>query len=84
MQRLDTIARAQEVSVQQFFDNMTQYKTLEDAARILGSDDARRKAFVLVSEGIGKDLTGVFDRALTPCEAKCPRAPAFTTARLAR
>jgi len=65
--RLNQIGKAQEVSVQQFFDNMTQYKTLEDAARILGSDDARRKAFVLVSEGIGKDLTGVFDRALTPC-----------------
>jgi VWFA-related protein len=75
--RLNQIGKAQEVSVQQFFDNMTQYKTLEDAARILGADDARRKAFVLVSEGIGKDLTGVFDRALTPCEAKCPNCPCF-------
>ncbi len=75
--RLNAIGLAQEVSLQQFFDNMTQYKTLEDAARILGADDARRKAFVLVSEGIGKDLTGVFDRALTPCEAKCPSCPCF-------
>ena len=75
--RLDAIGKAQEVSLQQFSDNMTQYKTLEDAARILGSDDARRKAFVLVSEGIGKDLTGVFDRALTPCEANCPACPCF-------
>ena len=75
--RLDAIGKAQEVSLQQFSDNMTQYKTLEDAARILGSDDARRKAFVLVSEGIGKDLTGVFDRALTPCEARCPTCPCF-------
>ena len=77
LKRLGTIALAQEVSLQQFADNMTQYKTLEDAARILGSDDARRKAFVLVSEGIGKDLTGVFDRALTPCEARCPTCPCF-------
>ena len=75
--RLNQIGKAQEVSVQQFFDNLTQYKTLEDAARILGSDDARRKAFVLLSEGIGKDLTGVFDRALTPCEAKCPACPCY-------
>ncbi len=75
--RLDAVGKAQEVSLQQFFDNLTQYKTLEDAARILGSDDARRKAFVLVSEGVGKDLTGVFDRALTPCEAQCPTCPCF-------
>jgi VWFA-related protein len=75
--RLDAIGKAQEVSLQQFFDNLTQYKTLEDAARILGSDDARRKAFVLVSEGIGKDLTGLFDRELSPCEAKCPTCPCF-------
>src|SRR4029079_10395719 len=33
---------------------------LRDAARMLGSGDARRKAFVLVSEGIGKDLSGLF------------------------
>ena len=75
--RLNQIGQAQQVSVQQFSDNMTQYKTLQDAARILGADDARRKAFVLVSEGIGKDLTGVFDRALTPCEAQCPTCPCY-------
>ena len=75
--RLNQIGKAQEVSVQHFFENLTQYKTLQDAARILGADDARRKAFVLVSEGIGKDLTGVFDRALTPCEAKCASCPCY-------
>ena len=75
--RLNQIGQAQQVSVQQFSDNMTQYKTLQNAARILGADDARRKAFVLVSEGIGKDLTGVFDRALTPCEAQCPTCPCY-------
>jgi VWFA-related protein len=75
--RLDAIGKAQEVSLQQFQDNMTQYKTLEDAARILRSEDARRRAFVLVSEGIGKDLSGLFDRALSPCEAQCPTCPCF-------
>jgi VWFA-related protein len=70
LKRLDAIGEAQQVSLQHFFDNLTQYKTLEDAARILGADDARRKAFVLLSEGIGKDLTGMFDAALTPCESR--------------
>jgi VWFA-related protein len=59
----------------EFYDNMTAYKTLEDAARMLTSGAARRKAFVLVSEGIGKDLTGVFDGPITPCEMKNPMAP---------
>ena len=46
--------------MQTFSDNMRQYKTLQDAARMLGGGDTRRKAFVLVSEGIGKDLSGIF------------------------
>jgi VWFA-related protein len=49
-----------------FFDNMAQYKTLEDAARLIGTDTVRRKAFVLVSEGINKELTGVFGSLVTP------------------
>jgi VWFA-related protein len=64
-------------SLQDFFDNMTQYKTLEDAARMLGAGDARRKAFVMISEGIGKDLTGVFDGDVTPCEARCGGCPCY-------
>jgi hypothetical protein len=55
---------------------MTQYKTLQDAARILGADVVARKAFVLLSEGIGKDLTGMFEGSGTPCQAQalsmCP------------
>ena len=54
------IARTQETSLQQFFDNMTKYKLLQDAARMLESSDRRRKAFILISEGIGKDLSGLF------------------------
>ena len=57
---LAVVGATQAVSAQQFFDNMQQYKTLQDAARILGGGDARRKAFVLLSEGIGKDLSGIF------------------------
>jgi VWFA-related protein len=52
-------------SLQDFSDNMSQYKTLESASKMLASSDARRKAFVLVSEGIGKDVSGIF-QSLNP------------------
>lgn len=76
-QQLAIVSRAQEASLQQFFDNLTQYKLLQDAARLLRTTEARRKAFVLVSEGIGKDLTGVFDGMVSPCEARCPMCPCY-------
>lgn len=47
-------------TLQDFEDNMAEYQTLEKAATLLGGDDVRRKAFVLISEGIGKDLSGLF------------------------
>jgi VWFA-related protein len=59
-QQLAIVSKTQETKPQDFFDNMNQYKTLQDAARILGGGDLRRKAFVLISEGIGKDLHGLF------------------------
>jgi VWFA-related protein len=54
------------VTAQDFFDNMQQYGTLTKAAKMLGTEDVRRKAFVLVSEGIGKDLTGIFGAMTQP------------------
>lgn len=66
---LATIRQAQDARLDEFGENIRQYKTLRDAARLLGTDDSRRKAFVLVSEGIGKDLTGLFG-AMSP---KAPR-----------
>jgi VWFA-related protein len=54
------VQQAQDTKVQDFFDNMSQYKLLQDAAKLLGGNDRRRKAFVLISEGIGKDLSGIF------------------------
>ena len=71
------IQAAQSASLQDFFDNMSKYKALEDAARLLGEGDARRKAFVLISEGIAKDVTGVFDAATTPCDARCATCPCY-------
>ncbi|MEO6237901.1 MAG: VWA domain-containing protein [Vicinamibacterales bacterium] len=66
---LAKIQNSQDTKVQDFFDNLTQYKTLRDAARLLGQADSRRKAFVLVSEGVGKDLTGLFGAMAPPGEA---------------
>ena len=53
--------RAGRTSTQEFFDNMAQFKTVQDAARILGAGDVRRKAFVMLSEGMDLSLNGVFD-----------------------
>jgi VWFA-related protein len=61
-----------DTTIQNMYDNLQTYKTLEDAAKLLERVPADRKAFVLISEGIGKDLTGVFDGGLgdeTPCDA---------------
>ena len=62
---LSAIQSSQNTKGQQFFENLTQYGTLRDAARILGAGDARRKAFVLISEGIAKDLSGIFGAMAT-------------------
>jgi VWFA-related protein len=60
-QALAIVSAGQDAKAQDFFENMTLYKTLQEAARLLGGGgDLRRKAFVLVSEGIGKDLHGLF------------------------
>jgi len=77
--QIDQIGRSQSTNVQDFFDNITQYKTLQDAARLLGGGDARRKAFVLLSEGMGKELTGLFDSMTPP--GSIPLQSAEQTAR---
>jgi VWFA-related protein len=45
---------------QDFFDDMQIITTLQDAARMLGGGAARRKAFVLISEWLAIDLTGIY------------------------
>jgi VWFA-related protein len=60
LSQLAQVSVAQRTDLGEFFDNMAQYYTLRDASRILAGGDARRKAFVFVSEGIGKELTGLF------------------------
>jgi hypothetical protein len=63
------LATANSASLQDFYDNMSFYKTLQDAARMLLADDGRRKTFVLVSEGLGKDLSWL-PTLVSPCEAQ--------------
>jgi VWFA-related protein len=59
-------------SGQEFFENVQAFKTIDDAAHMLASDDVRRKTFVMLSEGVNKQMTGMFDYAMTPCEAHGP------------
>jgi VWFA-related protein len=47
--------------LQETFANLQSYKSLHDAARLLAAGRERRKAFVFVSEGVAKDLHGLFD-----------------------
>ncbi len=47
---------------------MDLYGALRGAARVLGANDGRRKAFVLVSENVGKDLSGLFGVTSAPGE----------------
>jgi VWFA-related protein len=53
-------------SLQDFFDNITAYKTLRDAAALLRGHGTRRKVFVLVSEGVGWDTSWLPERT-SPC-----------------
>ena len=59
---------------QAYFQNIQAFKTIADAAHMLASDDLRRKTFVMLSEGVNKNMTGMFDYAMTPCEAHPPVA----------
>jgi VWFA-related protein len=77
MVALDTVGKSQDVKLNEFMDNMSQMKALQEASKMLGADDARRKAFVLISEGFAKDLTGVFESEITPCEAMCGSCPCY-------
>ena len=61
------LQKAQDANLQDFEDNLALVQTLQQASHILESASHRRKAFVLVSEGFGKDLSGLFG-AMTPAD----------------
>jgi len=68
--KLAAVQQGQNKNLQDFWDNMSQFKALETAARVLASgSESTRKAFIMVSEGIAKDMTGVFEAGGTPTDA---------------
>jgi VWFA-related protein len=69
LKTMDNMSDAQKVNLQDFQDNMRQFQVLNDAAKMLRVEDNRRKAFVLISEGMMKNMSGVFDSTQSPCEA---------------
>jgi VWFA-related protein len=51
---------------QDFDADMSLYKSLQNAAKLLGGNDGRRRAFVLISENLAKDLSGLFGMTSAP------------------
>jgi len=72
------ITTSQKTDVHDFFDNMTAFKSLSDASRMLATEGVRRKAFVMITEGLGKDYAGLFESNLTPCETGASKSQGFT------
>lgn len=63
---LARVAQSQETSLQAFEDNMTTLKTLQDASRLVGANDGRRKAFIWVSESMAFDVAPYFGAERPP------------------
>lgn len=55
--KFDAINTAQRASLQDFEDNLQYVTSLQDAAKMLLREDNRRKAFVLISEGMMVDMS---------------------------
>lgn len=58
--KFEAIDTAQKTSLQDFEENLQWFKTLEDASAMLLAEDQRRKSFVMISEGLNRDLSDVF------------------------
>ena len=57
--KFDAINTAQRASLQDFEDNLQQITSLQEAAKMLLREDNRRKAFVLISEGMMVDMAAL-------------------------
>jgi len=57
--KLAAINRANRASLQDRNDNVQYFETLKDAAKMLVHEDRRRKAFVVISEGMNLDLSAL-------------------------
>ena len=49
-----------------FYNDLGLYKKLEEASRLVRTATAKRKAFVLISEASGRELTGLFEAGAPP------------------
>ena len=61
LKTMDNLSEAQKVNLQDFGENLQSFQTLQDAAKMLRVEDQRRKAFVLISEGMQLEMTGIFE-----------------------
>jgi VWFA-related protein len=66
LENLNKVAQSQETDLQAFEDNMTTLKTLQDASRLVGANDGRRKAFIWVSESMAYDVSPYFGAVRPP------------------
>lgn len=57
--RIAAVNAAQRASLQDFNDNEQYFESLKNAADMLAGEDQRRKAFVLISEGLDYNLSGL-------------------------
>jgi VWFA-related protein len=63
---LNKVGESQSTDLQAFEDNMLSLKTLQDASRLVGATDGRRKAFIWVSESMAFDVAPYFGAVQPP------------------
>jgi len=64
--------RLSELASPDFWPANSLHQALTKAALVLGTETLRRKAFVLVSEGLSEDLSGLFETMQDRPEPICP------------
>ncbi len=63
--KFDAVNTAQRASLQEFEDDLVYFETLKNAAAMMLGEDQRRKAFVLISEGMNIDTAKIAAGAST-------------------
>lgn len=79
--KLEAVNTAARASLQDYFDNLQVQESLDDAARMLVQEDRRRKAFVMISEGMDADLSGLVGGASNPTQMVGPGSNPFGASR---
>lgn len=78
---LDAINTASRNSLQDLFESTQYQSTLDDAARLLFEEDRRRKAFVLISEGMDADLSRIAGGGSDTTQVMGASVDAFSSSR---